>query len=201
MPVKKKKKATKAKKIKLPKKVMDHLAKAGIKHDVLEHRTVYTAIDAANTMKKRMDEIAKSLLVKADKDYYMVILPADQNLDLDKLKKLVSKQNQKEVKIIKIPGEKMAREALKVKQDAIAAFGSMYKIPVVMDKKLEKLKKAVFSSDSFNHSVEMTIKDFKDLEKAIVGSFGVKKKIKKSPKVKTNKKKVAAKKPIKVKKK
>ena len=43
------------------------------------------------------------------------------------------------------------------------------------------IKKAVFSSDSFNHSVEMTVKDFISLEKAVVDSFGIKKKIKKSP--------------------
>ena len=42
-----------------------------IDHKILEHKTVYTAIDTALTMKKKLAEIAKSLLVKADKDYLL----------------------------------------------------------------------------------------------------------------------------------
>jgi len=183
------------KKRKLPAKTIKYLEKAGVKHELLEHKTIYTAIDAANTMKKKMDEIAKSLLVKADKDYYMIILPADQNLDMVKLKKALSKAQQKQIKVIKIPGEKIARDTLKVKRDAISSFGSLYKLPTVMDKKIAKAKKAVFSSDSFNYSVEMAVKYFIDLEEAVVESFGIKKKIKKAPAAK--KKVVKKKKPIK----
>lgn len=177
---------------KLPAKVIRHLENAGINHEMLEHKTVYTAIDAAATMRKRMDEIAKSLLVKADRDYYMVIVPADHNLDLIKLKKAISKYQNKDVKIIKIPGEKLAREVLKIRNDAMMAFGSLYKLPVIMEAKLAKAKKAVFGSGSYNHSVEMSVKDFIKLEDALIGSFGVKKKIKKSGPAK--KKKVAKKK-------
>lgn len=187
------------KKRKLPAKTIKYLAKAGIKHNLLEHKTIYTAIDAANTMKKKMDEIAKSLLVKADKDYYMVLLAADQNLDINKLKKVLSKFQQKEIKVVKIPGEKIARDFLKVKHDAISAFGSLYKLPVIMEKKIAKVKKAVFSSDSFNHSIEMTVKDFINLENAVIDTFGVKKKIKKQAvsKKKTTKKKSVKKKVVK----
>jgi len=200
MPVKKKiTKKSSAKKIKLPAKTINYLEKAGIKHDLLEHKTIYTAIDAANTMKKKVNEIAKSLLVKADKDYYMVLLPADQNLDLNKLKKALSKSQQKTVKVVKIPAESAARDFLKLKNDAISAFGSLYKLPVVMDKHMTKVKKAIFSSDSFNHSVEMAVKDFIKLEDAVVDTFGIKKKIKSIPKAKA-KKKVANKKVVKRKK-
>ncbi|MBT6690993.1 hypothetical protein HOB10_01515 [Candidatus Parcubacteria bacterium] len=182
------------KKIKAPKKTIKHLDSAGIKHDILEHKTVYTAIDAANTMKRKMDQVAKSLLVKADKDYFVVLLPADHNLNMDKLKAVIKKEYGKEVKVVKIPGEKIAREVLKIKNDAMAAFGSLYKLPVVMEKKLEKVKKVVFSSDSYNHSVEMAVKDFVKLEEVLMGSFGAKKKIKAAKPKKVVKKKVVKKK-------
>ena len=164
---------------KSPTKVIKHLEKSGVKHDVVEHKTVYTAHDAAATMKKKMEQVAKSLLVKADKDYYVVLLPADHNLDLDKLKKVVSKHQQKDIKVVKIPAEKIAREVLKIKDNAMTAFGSLYKLPVLMKKKMEKVTKAVFSSDSFNHSIEMAVKDFVKLEDAMLASFGAKKKLKK----------------------
>ncbi len=166
------------KKKKIPKKVLDHLKKSGIDHEILEHKTVYTAVDAALTMRKKLEEIAKSLLVKADKDYFLVLLPANYNLDLEKLKKVISKSHQKDIKIVKIPGEKIVENTLKVKAGTISAFGSLYKIPVIVEKKLEKLKKGIFSAGSFNHSVELIVNDFIKLEKAISGSFAKKKKMK-----------------------
>lgn len=195
MPVKKKTtKKPVVKKIKLPAKTIKYLEKAGVKHNLLEHKTIYTAIDAANTMKKKVNEIAKSLLVKADKDYYMVLLPADQNLDLNKLKKVLSKSQQKAVKVVKIPAESAVRDFLKLKNDAISAFGSLYKLPVIVEKNMAKTKKAVFSSDSFNHSVQMAVRDFIKLEEAVVDTFGIKKKIKPTPKKKVIKTKTATKK-------
>ena len=167
-----------AKKLKLPEKVAKYLKDSGVKHNVLEHKTVYTAMDAANTMKRKMGEIAKSLLVQADKDYFLVLLPADYNLDFKKLGKCLGAQTGKKIKTVKIPGEKIMADVLKIKAGTLSAFGQLHKLPVIADKALLKAKKAVFSSGSFNHSVEMAVKDFVKLENAVLGSFGVKRKVK-----------------------
>jgi len=177
-----------AKKKKLPAKLVKYLEEAGVKHEILEHKTVYTALDAAATMKKKMNEIAKSLLVKADQDYFLVLLPADYNLDFKKLAVRLGLHTGKKIKAIKIPGEKIMAEALKVKAGAMSAFGGLHKLPVVMDKGLNKVKKAIFSSGSFDYSVEMAVKDFAKLENAVLGSFGVKKKIKKQKNIKSKRK-------------
>lgn len=184
-----------AKKTKLSTKLVKYLEKAGVSHDILEHKTVYTAIDVANTMGKKLGEIAKSLLVKADNDYFLVLLPADHNLDFKKLGTCIGAQTGKKIKVVKIPGEKIMENALKIKAGALSAFGGIHGLPVIMDKKLAGVKKAVFSSGSFNHSVEMAAKEFVKLEDAFIGSFGVKKKIKiQKPTKKTVKKKTASKK-------
>ena len=185
---------------KLPAKLVKYLEQTGVDHKILEHRTVYTAIDTASTMKKKLNEVAKSLLVKADKDYYLVLLPADYNLDFKKLGVCISKQAGKKIKVVKIPGEKIMESLLKVKAGTMSAFGNLHKLPVIVDEGLAKVKKVVFSSGSFNHSVEMAAKDFVKLEKAILGKVGVKKKVKTQkttkPK-KTVKKKKAIKKKVK----
>lgn len=168
----------KTKKGKLPKKVADYLKKAKVPHDVIEHKTVYTAYDAAQTMGKKLNEIAKSLLIKADKDYFVVVVPADQNIDMDKLKKAIGEKKGKAVKTIKIPGEKIMADLLKLKKETVSAFGQLHKLPVIIDKKMAKAKKAVFSSGGFNHAIEMKVKDFMNLEKAEEGSFSVAKKVK-----------------------
>ena len=170
---------TKSKPKQPPAKIINYLEKMGVSHDILEHKTVYTAIDAANTLKKKLNEIAKSLVVKADKDYYLVLLPADKNLNEEKLKKIISQQKGKNVKTVKIPGEKIMQNALKIKAGALSAFGKIHKLPVIVDKELEKAKKAIFSTGGLNHSIEMKVKDYINLEEAVSGNLGAKKKVKK----------------------
>lgn len=166
------------KKKKFPKNLFDYLKSKEADLKILEHRTAYTAIDAANTLKRKMDEIVKSLLVKADDYYYVVCLPADQNLDFKKIKAAIEKAAGKKIKTVLIPDEKVMSKVLKLKSEGLTAFGGLYKLPVVLEKKLGDLKKAIFASGNFNHSVEMKVKDFTRLENVILASFGIKKKIK-----------------------
>ncbi len=189
-PAKKKTKAKRASKKrpqgKIPAKLLKYLEKANVDYKILKHKTVYTAFDAAATLKRKLDEIAKPLLLKAGRDYYLAILPANKNVNFDKLANLLSRQSGRKVKTVKIPSEQTMAKALKIKAGSLSAFGSLYKIPVIMEKQLAKLKKAVFSAGSLNHSLELKVKDFIDLEKAILGSFSVKKPLK--TKKKTTKK-------------
>ncbi len=166
-----------AKITKFPQKLAKYLEKAKVKYNILDHKTVYTAYDTAATMGKKLGEVAKTLLVAADKNYYLVLLPADHNLEMKKLADFISKATGQKVKTVKIPGEKIMEKLLKVKAGAMSAFGGLHKLPLVIEKNLLKTKKAVFSSGSFNHSVEMAVKDFVKLENAALGNFGVKKKV------------------------
>lgn len=160
-------------------KVIAYLEKAGVPHEVIAHKTVYTAFDAAQTLKRKLSEIAKSLLVKADQDYFVVILPADQNLDIKKLQAAIGKQTKKAIKVIKIPGEEIVAQVTKTKNQALTAFGGFHNLPVIIDENLAKAKKAIFSAGNANHSIEAAVKDFIKGEQAIVGKFGVKRVIKK----------------------
>jgi prolyl-tRNA editing enzyme YbaK/EbsC (Cys-tRNA(Pro) deacylase) len=163
---------------KFPAALAKHLEAKKINSKILEHKTVYTAIDAANTLKRTMAEIIKTLLVKADNHYYLVCLPANQNLDFDKVKKAIEKSVGREIKAVRIPSEEMMKNLLKLRNEGVSAFGSFHNLPVIAEKKLAELSKAVFPSGSFNHSVEMKVKDFLKLENAVLASFGINKKVK-----------------------
>ncbi len=153
----------------IPKKILSHLDKNKIKYDILKHKKVFTAYDAAQTMKRKLQEIAKTLLVKVDKKHYLVLIPAHYNLDFGKLKKMLK------AKKVGIAKEKEMQSELKVKPGAITPFGSVHKLDVVVDKGLAKLKKAVFQAGSFTESVSMKVKDFIKSENAQTGDVGKKK--------------------------
>jgi prolyl-tRNA editing enzyme YbaK/EbsC (Cys-tRNA(Pro) deacylase) len=171
-------KAAADKEKKSPVALLKYLEARGVSPKILEHKTVYTAFDAASTLKRKLGEIVKSLLVKADNYYYIACLPAGNNLDFKKIKEAIEKTAGVKIKAVTIPSEKVMTEMLKLRGRGMSAFGSFHSLPVILEKKLANLKKAVFSSGSFNHSFEMRVKDFLKLENAVLADFGVNKKVK-----------------------
>jgi len=165
----------------VPKQIINYLDKKGAKFVIVTHKKVYTAYDAAQTLKKRLDEIVKNLLVKTNKGFALVLLPASKRVDLNKLKKLMNAKG-KGIKKIEIPKEGAMVRIFKVKPGALGAFGSFHDLEVYMDKNLQKVKKAIFPTGSFTDSVEMAMKEFEKLEKPVVGAFSEMKKFKKPAK-------------------
>src|SRR3990167_10392694 len=118
----------------LPKHVKIYLDKKKAKYDTLAHKTVYTAYDAAQTLRRELNEIAKSLLIATDKAYIIAVVPAHMRIDLGKLKKALK------AKKVSIPNEKIMVKIFKVKPGAMTAFGGLHKVEVVVDKSLLKTK-------------------------------------------------------------
>jgi len=185
----------------IPAKTKKYLDKNLAKYEEIAHKTVYTAYDAAQTLRKELKDIAKSLLIATDKAYVIVVIPAHMRLDLEKLKKSLG------VKKVSIPNEKLMVKVFKVKPGAITAFGGLHKVEVWVDKSLLKTKDVILSAGNFTDSVRMKAKDFIEVEKAKLASFAVaggykikkakpKKPVKKSA-VKKSVKKLANKKTVK----
>lgn len=161
----------------ISKKLLNKLDDLGAKYNVVQHRKVFTAYDVAQTTKKKLEQIVKTLLVKASGTYYLIHVPANKNIDLSRLAKTIN------VKKVTIPSEKEMVKALKIKPGSLTAFSFMHKVESVVDKSLLKAKQVVFSSGSFVESIEMSIKDFMKTADMKQGSFSVVKKIKKVKKV------------------
>ncbi|HDQ22905.1 MAG TPA: YbaK/EbsC family protein [Candidatus Uhrbacteria bacterium] len=177
----------------VPKQITNYLDKRGAKYAIVTHKKVYTAYDAAQTLKKKLDEIVKNLLVKTNKGFVIVLLPASKNVNLQKLKKLMNAKG-KGIKKIELPKEQTMVRLFKVKPGALPAFGSLHDLEVYMDKSLKKVKKAIFASGSFTESIEMAMKEFEKLEEPIIGVFSEIKKLKKPVKKAVKKAKKTAKK-------
>jgi Ala-tRNA(Pro) deacylase len=139
-----------------------------VKYEVVEHRKVFTAFDAAATQDLKTTEVAKAVLLKGKKNLYLAVLPAGNNCDF----KALSKLSQDKVSIAK---EKDITTKLKTKIGLIAPFGSLYELPVLLDKKLLKNKKINLPAGSYTESVVMSVKDYIALEKPSLGNFSIKK--------------------------
>lgn len=158
------------------KKILDHLEKANIKYEIVPHKKVYTAYDASQTLKVQPKQIVKSLIIKIKNDFALILIGADKNVDFKKL----AKQFKILEKDIKIPNEKILIAKLKINPGTAHVFGTLYNIPVLIEKGLAETKEAIFSSGSFTESLKIKVADFIKHQEANVGNFGIAKKIKKA---------------------
>lgn len=152
----------------ISKKVQNYLDKAGVKYDVVKHKTVYTTFDLANTLKEKADKIAKTLLVKADKKYVLVVLPAHYRVDMDKLKKLVK------AKTVELAKELHMQKLFKVKPGSLTPFGRLHKLEVLLDRTLLKAGKVLVGAGSFTEHLRLKAADLHKLEGATLGFLGTK---------------------------
>lgn len=167
------------------------LKDAKIKYEIVKHKTVYTALDKAKTLKLKSKEVAKTLALKlgAGKtvQYVLVTIPADKNFDKEKFKKLFNDWAKKAAKIenkvfqavkqIDFAEEKWIKKNIfKTKAGGAAPpFGSLFKIPSFIDKSLLKVKKLVVNAGGFEESVKIAGNQLEKVEKMIKGSFSKKK--------------------------
>ncbi|MEA2007237.1 MAG: YbaK/EbsC family protein [Patescibacteria group bacterium] len=94
---------------KVSKKIIKLLEENKIKHDVIEHKTTYTAFDTAATNVKnkiKPEEIVKTLVMKVDKEYVLALMPSNKMLDKMKLKRLINDQIKKEKKNLTMQAKK-----------------------------------------------------------------------------------------------
>ncbi|MBI4239626.1 YbaK/EbsC family protein [Candidatus Uhrbacteria bacterium] len=172
----------------MPTNVFSHVESAKLDYKHLVHRVVYTAYDAAQTLRVKVGDIAKPLVLKVDKGWFCAVLSAGHMLDLKKVTKLLK------AKRVRIPTEKEVIAALKLKKkQGLSPFGSLYKIPVLLDKAFAKNAKGIFPTGSFTDSLLLKLKDFVRLESPLIGAFAAVKKFKK-PKSAKKKKSIGAKK-------
>jgi len=178
----------------IPKKVESYLKKTNRKFEQISHKTVYTAYDLAQTLKRELKDIAKALVIKADKAYVLVIVPASAKVNLKKLKKALGARK------ISIPDEKVMVKVFKVKPGAISAFGKLHKVETFVDKSLLKARDIILQAGSFTDSIRMKAKDYVEMEEAKLmniaekGGYKLKKSTKPKKKAKPKAKKSTAKK-------
>ena len=121
-----------------------------VKYETIQHKIVFTAHDKAATLKIAEKIIGKTLVVKLDKSIVLVLIPANKNLDKQKLRKIAKS---KKIDFVK---EAWMKKNLKgVKIGSTPPFGVIFKIPTFVDIGLMKEKKIIVSSGDYNNSIKL----------------------------------------------
>ncbi|MFH0830669.1 MAG: YbaK/EbsC family protein [Parcubacteria group bacterium] len=162
----------------LSKRLEKFLIEHKAKYKVLQHRTVFTAFDTAQTLKVDLGSVAKTLIVQMDRGLALVVIPADRNLDFAKLKKLVNLQRKAQglatLKKVALTTERSIASKVAKKPGAIVPFGALYKLGTYVDKSLLQEPHIILNAGSFEVSFSMRGSTYGKLADAVVGQFSKK---------------------------
>lgn len=164
----------------ISKSIHNYLEKNKYKYEIIEHKTTYTAWDKAQTEKVRPQEIAKTLVMKADGEYILALVPSNRNLDKNKLLKLINvnkkKKGEKAAKKIDFAKEAWMKKNILGKVGAVPSFKGLIKAEIYLDNLLGKNKKIQVGSGEYNSSIKVNTNQYLKIENPIKGSFSKSKK-------------------------
>lgn len=150
------------------KDITGYLDKKKVVYEVIDHKEVYTAKDAAKATKSKEHEIAKVLVLKVDaKKFIMAVLPAELAAKLKRIKGAIG------AKEIALATEPEMKKTTGLKPGSAPALGKLLKMKVYLDKTMEKNKDIVFSAGDYKKSIKTRFSDWLKLEAPEILEFSV----------------------------
>ncbi|NWG02277.1 MAG: YbaK/EbsC family protein [Syntrophaceae bacterium] len=150
------------------KKLKDYLEKNQVPYEIGVHSMVYTAQEIAATLHIPGKELAKVVMVKADKKMVMLVLPASYRVDTKKLKKVLK------CKKLGISKEKDFEELFPdCEIGAMPPFGNLYHLEVWADRVLTENAFIVFQAGSHVETLKIRYSDYARLVNPKIGDFTV----------------------------
>jgi len=146
--------------------LLKYLNLTGVQYQVISHVPAFSAHSVALAAHIPDSELAKTLLLRADEQYWMAVLRGDHHLN----QKLV--KHALEAKHVSLATE----EELSVffpdcEVGAMPPFGKLYALPVVVDKSLAEDEDIVFNACTHSQSVKMRFVDYERLVRPITAEI------------------------------
>ena len=126
----------------------------------MTHPRAYTAQEIAAAQHVPGREMAKTIILRVDQDFAMIVIPATQRIDLKILKEELP------YKEIAFATEyEFAWLFPDSEVGAMPPFGNLYNLPVFVDRTLSEDKEIVFNAGTHANTIRMKYEDFEALVK------------------------------------
>jgi Ala-tRNA(Pro) deacylase len=135
-----------------------YLREEGVSFETMIHSLAYTAQEVAAAQHTPGRQLAKVVLVDADGQLVMLVLPASFRVDFPKLKSVLDAK-----KVRLATEEQFAGNFTDCEVGAMPPFGNLYGLPVYVDESLAKVRDIVFKAGSHSTSVKMKYADYEKL--------------------------------------
>jgi len=149
-------------------KTADFLTDKNLDYTVIPHGDTYDAQRMAAAIHVSGREVAKTVLLRADKGktYVVVVLPANKIIDFQRASQTLGGGKLELATEIEI-----SQHCPDCEIGALPPFGSQYGMKTLVDATLAEDDQIVFEGDSHHESIRMKFADFRRVEQPLMGSF------------------------------
>ena len=152
----------------IPERIIEYLRSHAVPYKRRLHRRVITAQELAAAIHVPGRRVAKSVMVKANGQVWIAVLPATEVIDEDRLAAVLGARAVRRMQESEFEGFFPDCEP-----GAEPPFGGLYGLPVVIDSALAEAESIVFRAGSHEEAIEMSYQDFYRLEnEPKVGAIG-----------------------------
>lgn len=140
--------------------ILDKLKDSGVDYQYFSHEPVFTSEAAAEIRQTgTLHQGAKSLVMQADKEYILFVLPGDMKADLEKVKALLG------VKKLQLASKDTVKAKTGLEVGSIPPFGSAIGLKTYLDSRLSDNEEIAFNVARHDRSVMMKYEDYVTVEK------------------------------------
>ncbi|MCP4219834.1 MAG: YbaK/EbsC family protein [bacterium] len=148
------------------KKLIDYLEEKEVKFTRIIHSTAYTAQGIAHRAHISGNVLAKTIVLKdADNRFVMAVLPANYQVDLDKISEIygntLNLASESEFATL-FPG---------CETGGMPPFGNLFGLPVHVSESLAGSEDIAFNAGDHRELLQIHFSDYKDLVKPVIGEF------------------------------
>jgi Ala-tRNA(Pro) deacylase len=146
--------------------IQEFLRRGNVAYSIFQHTPAFTAQEEAAVTHVPGRNWAKAVVCFADSEPIMAVVPADREVDLDRLADLARAHE------VRLAGESELRWLYPdCELGAMPPFGPLYKQTVFVDDALARDDEIVFNAGTHTDAICMRYEDFVALARPTVGRF------------------------------
>ena len=143
-----------------------YLRENGVGFEVKTHDQAFTMQEVAAALHVPGNQVAKVVIVCADKEKVMLVLPAPYRMNVDLVRDLVG------AKTIRLAKEEEFADLFPdCATGAMPPFGNLYGVPVYVDRSMAEEPDMVFRIGTHRETMKIPYADFVRLAQPVVGDF------------------------------
>lgn len=151
-------------------KLINYLDEKGKKYVVVKHSPAFTAQEVAASAHIPGKEMVKTVIVKADGDMKMVVLPSTHDVDFDAIKEAIGAEE-----VVLASEEEFENIFPDCELGAMPPFGNLYDIDTLVAESLTEDNIIAFNAGTHKELVKMGYSDYEELANPQIMPVGVKK--------------------------
>jgi Ala-tRNA(Pro) deacylase len=150
----------------IPESIQHYLRRNRVRFERYWHPHAVSAQELAEALHVSGWRVAKSVIVMADRQPWIVVVPAAGTVDLQQVREVIGARS------VRLATEaEFSNFFPDCEVGAEPPFGELYGLPVAVDESLSMTERLLFRAGSHEEALEMRFQDFATLEWPLVASF------------------------------